>query len=77
MVSGNTAKPGGLNREGLKRHDFPTDVIKQLRKAYKLIYREGLLLKDALKELKPLAKEYKEVACFRGFIEQSSRGIVR
>ena len=76
-VSGNTAKPGGLNREGLKRHGFSDETIKQLRKAYKLIYREGLLLKDALRELESMAKKSKEVTCLRNFIKQSSRGIVR
>lgn len=76
-VSGNTAKPSGLNREGLKRHDFSDETVKQIRKAYKSVYRDGLLLKDALKKLKELAKNCEEVAYFTRFIEDSSRGIVR
>lgn len=77
IVSGNTSKPGGLNREGLKRHNFTQDAVNHLRKAYKIIYRDGLILSDALKELAPLAEESEEVALFSRFIETSSRGIVR
>ena len=77
MVSGNTAKPNGLNREGLKRHGYSKDTVNMLKKAYKIVYREGLLLKDALDELEPLLKEDEAVAVFADFIKSSTRGIVR
>ena len=77
MVSGNSAKPGGLNRVGLKRNGFSDSSVEALRKAYRIVYREGLLLKNALKKLRALADESKEVALFTRFIEQSERGIVR
>ena len=77
MVSGNTAKPNGLNREGLKRHGYSPETINILKKAYKIVYREGLLLKDALQELEPLIKESEDVAVFVDFIKSSTRGIVR
>ena len=72
-----TAKPAGLNREGLKRHQFSADTIKLLRQAYKIVYREKLVLKEALHRLKPLADDCEEVACFANFIVGSGRGIVR
>ena len=77
MVSGNSAKPGGLNRVGLKRNGFSDSSVEALRKAYRIVYREGLLLKNALKKLRALADESEEVALFTRFIEQSGRGIVR
>ncbi|MEQ8428217.1 MAG: acyl-ACP--UDP-N-acetylglucosamine O-acyltransferase [Gammaproteobacteria bacterium] len=77
LVSGNTAKPSGLNREGLKRHGFSSETINLLRKAYKIIYRDGLKLKDALKELEILAADSNEVELLRKFIASSQRGIVR
>ncbi|MFQ5660618.1 MAG: acyl-ACP--UDP-N-acetylglucosamine O-acyltransferase [Gammaproteobacteria bacterium] len=77
IVSGNTARPNGLNREGLKRHGFSRDVVGKLRKAYKIIYRDGLNLNDALDGLEPLARDSSEVAGFINFIRESSRGIVR
>lgn len=77
IASGNTAKPAGLNREGLKRQGFSQEVINDLRKAYKTIYRDGLLLKDALNKLEPMTVESLEVSEFVKFIQASTRGIVR
>lgn len=77
LVSGNTAKPSGLNREGLKRHSFDSDTINLLRKAYKAIYRDGLVLKDALDVLDDLSVKSEEVELMRSFIASSQRGIVR
>lgn len=77
MVSGNSAKPAGLNRVGLKRNGFSDSSVEAIRKAYRIVYREGLLLKNALEKLRALADESEEVALFTRFIEQSGRGIVR
>ena len=48
-----------------------------LRKAYRTLYQEGLLLKDALERLDILAGETPEVEAFVSFIRKSERGIVR
>ena len=77
LVSGNTAKPSGLNREGLKRNGFDSNSIKLLKKAYKIIYREGLILSDALEELMKLSTESKDVKALYSFIASSERGIIR
>ena len=77
MISGNTASPSGLNREGLKRHGYSSDAINLLKKAYKIVYREGLTTNDALEKLKPLAESSDELRKFSDFISNSSRGIVR
>jgi UDP-N-acetylglucosamine acyltransferase len=77
IVSGNVAQPSGLNREGLKRHQFPADTVKALRQAYKTVYREGLVLREALERLQPLAADCAEVAIFAEFISASGRGIAR
>ena len=77
LVSGNSAKPSGLNREGLKRHGFNSETINILRKAYKAIYRDASPLKEALNVLTDLATESSEVGIMRSFIASSKRGIVR
>ena len=77
LVSGNTAKPKGLNREGLKRHEISDEDVEHLRRAYRIVYRDGLLLKDAMEQLVPLAAVSTHVANFRNFINASDRGIVR
>ncbi len=77
LVSGNTAKPSGLNREGLKRNGFDADTINLLKKAYRIIYRESLTLTEALNELMELSVDSKSVNVMRSFILSSERGIVR
>ena len=77
LVSGNTAKPSGLNREGLKRNGFDADTINLLKKAYRIIYRQNLTLTEALNELMELSVDSKSVNVMRSFISSSERGIVR
>ncbi len=77
LVSGNTAKPNGLNREGLKRNGFTIEDISILKKAYKIVYKNGLITDEALNRLEDLSRESENVAFFRNFISASKRGIVR
>lgn len=76
-VSGHTAKPYGLNTEGLKRQGFPPEIMLYLRRAYKIVYRSNLTLDKALPKVRELARECHEVVRFADFIEKSERGIVR
>lgn len=77
MVSGNPAKPHGLNSEGLKRRSFDDETIRRLRRGYKTVYKKGLGLDEAVHELKSLEVECPAVREMRVFIERSSRGIIR
>ena len=77
LVSGNTAKPSGLNREGLKRNGFDANTINLLKKAYRIIYRQNLTLTEALNELMELSVDSKSVNAIHSFISSSERGIVR
>jgi UDP-N-acetylglucosamine acyltransferase len=74
-VSGYYAKPYGLNTVGLQRRGFAEEVMTELRRAYKVIYRNGLTLAKAIEELHKMgAAEIKELI---QFIETSDSGIVR
>lgn len=70
-------KPFGLNTVGMERHGFSTETRLYLRRAYKTIYRKGLILKDALDELKEMVTHCSEVQLIIDFIQDSARGIVR
>jgi UDP-N-acetylglucosamine acyltransferase len=74
-VSGYYAKPYGLNTVGLQRHGFTEEVLTQLRRAYKIIYRNGLTVASAMQELRKMANP--EVEQLIQFIESSNAGIVR
>lgn len=77
LVSGNTAKPHGLNSRGLKNRGFSDDTLKALRSAYKLVYKSGNTISQAIDQLDELANEYPDVRLFSDFIADSERGIIR
>jgi UDP-N-acetylglucosamine acyltransferase len=76
-AAGDNAKPNGINIEGLKRRNFSTQAISDIKKAYKVIYREGNTIDVAKTILVNLAKKTNEVNLFIDFIDKSKRGLVR
>lgn len=76
-VAGNSARPHGLNTEGLKRRGFDAETLRELRRAYKAIYKQGLTVEQAIAAMKETAATVPEVALLRNFVAASSRGIVR
>ena len=76
-VSGNPAKPYGLNVEGLKRRGFTPETITRLNRAYKTLYRSGLTLEQAKQRLTRQAAECPEIRVTLDFLSTSERGIVR
>lgn len=76
-VSGNPAEARSMNFEGLRRRGFSSEAIHALRRAYKIVYRQGLTVEQALIDLAESATEFPEVAVFRDSIQASARGITR
>ena len=76
-VTGQPARPRGINAEGLKRRDFGADTISHLRRAYKVLFRSRLSLDDAISRLQDLAAECEEVDMLVKFLQQSERSLVR
>lgn len=77
MVNGNPAEAKNINAEGLRRRGFNKEDIAALTKAYKIIYRRGLTLDEALKELTPMLAECEPLQMLIDSLKQSTRGIVR
>ncbi len=77
MANGNSAKPHGINIEGLKRRGFEKADIQVLRKAYKAIYRQSLTVDEALVELDALKADSAAVELLVDSINASTRGIIR
>lgn len=76
-VSGAPAEAKTINTEGLRRRGFSVEAISQLRRAFKIVYRQGLTLDIALQRLSGMIIETPEVALLIESIEASERGIVR
>jgi len=76
-VFGSPAEARSMNFEGLRRRGFSDEVLHALRRAYKVVYRQGLTVEEALKELDELVSQFPEVDLFRQSIANSARGITR
>jgi UDP-N-acetylglucosamine acyltransferase len=77
MAAGNTARPYGLNAEGLKRRGFSAQAIRGLKTAYRTLYRSKLPLEAALRQLEAQALECPEVRLIVEFLAASKRGLLR
>ncbi len=78
MASGNRARLYGLNTTGIKRLGVKPDSIKELKNAYKILFRSNLTLKEAIAKVKSDVKQTKEVKHLTIFLEKSvKRGICR
>ena len=77
VASSPTTSPCGINVEGLKRGGFSSTSIRSLREAYKIIYRKGLRLVEAIEKLRILQENVPEVSAFIELLESSKRGIIR
>ncbi len=76
-VSGSPAEAKTINTEGLRRRGFSSEAISQLRRAFKILYRQGLTLELALQRLESMLRETPEVQVLIDSINASERGIVR
>jgi UDP-N-acetylglucosamine acyltransferase len=76
-VSGNPAAPHGINSEGLKRRGYSSEGIMAIKRAYKTLYRNGLTLDEARRQIAEAAAQTPELQEFSDFIAESGRGIVR
>ena len=77
IASGARAKLFGLNTIGLKRHGFSDATIAELKKAYKILFREKRTLKDAIKKVQAELPYTDEIKHLIEFIEKNKRGICR
>jgi len=75
--SGTPATPRGINSEGLKRRGFSEAQIRNIKNAYRLVFRKGKKLAEAVEELTALVDEQPELRPFLDSLTQSERGIAR
>jgi UDP-N-acetylglucosamine acyltransferase len=76
-AAGNRAQLYGLNTIGLKRKGFTDEMINDLKKAYKIIFRSGLTLEEAFRKVVEEFPDSREVNYFVDFMRHSKRGVTR
>lgn len=77
MVNGSPAEAKSINAEGLRRRGFSKEDIATLTRAYKIVYRRGLTLDEALAELQPMVAECPPLQLLIDSLLSSTRGILR
>lgn len=76
-ASGNSARPVGINNEGLKRRGFTPDDLSAIKRAYKTLYRSGLGFEEARDKVAADAAAYPVLAVLADFLREPGRGIAR
>ncbi|HEX7054010.1 MAG TPA: acyl-ACP--UDP-N-acetylglucosamine O-acyltransferase [Burkholderiales bacterium] len=76
-AAGNMARPYGINSEGLRRRGFSAEAIAGLKRAYKTLYRSGLPLEEAKRQLEAQAAQCPPVGLIVEFLKNSKRGFIR
>jgi UDP-N-acetylglucosamine acyltransferase len=77
VVSGRPAEPRGINVEGLKRRGWDSGQIRDIRDAYRTLYRQGLTLEEAIAALKTQSASDERVARFVASLQVGTRGLAR
>jgi len=77
MAVGQPAVPHSVNSEGLKRRGFTPEQIRNIRNAFRTLYREDRKLEDAVGALRAVAGEQSEIAALVTFIDAATRSLVR
>ena len=76
-AAGNRARAVGINKTGLSRKGFSSELISALHKSFRLLLKSKKGRDQALQELQPLIKQHPEVSQFVDFVLSSERGIAR
>ncbi len=76
-VSGRPAEPRGVNAEGLKRRGFTTAQIRNIREAYRTVFRQALKLDEAIAVLEDLVPDQPEIELFLASLRDGTRGLAR
>lgn len=75
LVDGLPARVKGINVIGLRRNGFSPAVRRDIKQAYKILYRSNLNLEEAIKKMEQELKSGEEIEHFLGFLRNVQRGI--
>jgi UDP-N-acetylglucosamine acyltransferase len=77
MADGNPAYTRTINKVGLERNGVAPETVETLRKAFKILFREGLTIPNALAKIEAELATGPEVKHLVEFVRASERGISR
>lgn len=77
LAQGDRARTVGLNLVGLKRRGFSESATRSIKKAYRLVFRSGLKIEEALEQIGQELEGSPELSAFVDFLRNSERGVAR
>lgn len=77
MIAGHQTSACGINTVGLRRRGFSSEVVDALRRAYKIVFRKGLTVQQAVAELETMQTDIPQVIPMIDVLNNATRGIVR
>jgi len=72
---GHPAQVYGLNLIGLRRHNIPRESIKEIDRAFRIIFNSGFTPKHSLEQVVKEIKQTEEIKYLVNFIKNSERGL--
>ena len=75
IVDGNPGETRTINKVGMERHGVSEEAQNALRQAYKILFREGLTIPNALVKIESELPKLPEVLHLLNFVRTSERGI--
>ena len=75
IVDGNPGETRTINKVGLERHGLSDEAQNALRQAYKILFREGLTIPNALTKIESDLPKLPEIQYLADFVRTSERGI--
>jgi len=75
IVDGNPGETRTINKVGLERHGLSEETQNALRQAYKILFREGLTIPNALAKIESELPKLPEIQYLASFVRASERGI--
>jgi UDP-N-acetylglucosamine acyltransferase len=74
---GNPAETRALNKVGLERHGFTAETQSALKSAYKILFRQGLTIPNALAKIEAEVANTPEILHLLAFVRSSERGLTK
>ncbi len=74
-ASGNPMRLFGLNAIGLQRRGFSTEVRMEIRRAYRMLFKSTMNIREAVVEARNTLQSSPELEALLQFIERSERGV--
>jgi UDP-N-acetylglucosamine acyltransferase len=77
IVDGNPGETKGLNKVGMERNGISAEAQAALKKAYKILFREGLTVSNALTKIEAEVPVLPEIQHLIAFARTSERGLAK